>query len=106
MRQVFSRLSWVVLILILMGSSPAAFAALRAGAYAQDVTPETFPVVVNGNFTEVIATKANDPLHARALVLEDGGTTIAIVVVDSCMLPRELLDEAKARAGRLTGIAA
>jgi len=106
MRHVFSRLSWVVLIGILTGSCPAAFAALRAGAFAQDVTPETFPVIVNGNFTEVVATKANDRLHARALVMENGGTAIAIVVVDSCMLPRELLDEAKARAGRLTGIPA
>lgn len=84
----------------------AAYAALRAGAYAQDITPETFPVIVNGNFTEVIATKANDRLHARAIVLEDGATTVAIVVVDSCMLPRELLDEAKARAGKLTNIPA
>src|SRR5262249_49606312 len=36
--------------------------------------------------------------------LDDGTTRIAIVVVDSCMLPRELLDEAKARAAKITGI--
>ena len=80
-------------------------AALRAGAYAQDITPKEFPVIVNGGFTEVIATKAYDTLHARAIVLEDGKEKIAIVVVDSCMLPRELLDDAKARANKLTGIA-
>src|SRR4051812_7093311 len=68
-------------------------AALRAGAFAQDITPTEFPVVVNGGFTEVIATKANDRLHARAIVVADGRERIAIVVVDSCMLPRELIDE-------------
>src|SRR6478735_9411675 len=71
--------------------APCAEAGLRAGAFAHDVTPAEFPVIVNGGFNEVIATKANDRLHARAIVLEDGKERIAIVVVDSCMLPRELL---------------
>src|SRR4051812_29148670 len=75
---------------------PAA-AALRAGAFAQDVTPTEFPVIVNGNFAEVVASKASDALHARAIVLDDGKERVAIVVVDSCMMPRELLDDAKAR---------
>src|SRR4051812_46510987 len=98
MRHGFSRLVRLGLLCTCVLITPAAHAALRAGAYAQDITPETFPVIVNGNFTEVVAMKANDWLHARALVLDDGATTVAIVVVDSCMLPRELLDEAKARA--------
>src|SRR2546421_12708621 len=82
----------------------SARAALRAGAYAQDITPTQFPVIVNGGFTEVIATKANDTLHARAIVLDDGHEKLALVVVDSCMLPRELLDGAKSRANKLTNI--
>src|SRR4051794_31365043 len=106
MRHVPFRLVRVSLLCSWWVIGATAHAALRAGAFARDITPEVFPVIVNGNFTEVIATKANDRLHARALVVDDGGTTIAIVVVDSCMLPRELLDDAKARAGRLTGIPA
>ena len=86
------------------GQGASAAPAFRAGAFAQDITPTQFPVIVNGGFTEVIATKANDTLHARAIVLEDGKEKIAIVVVDSCMLPRELLDDAKDRASKLTGI--
>ena len=43
-------------------------------------------------------------LHARALVLSDGTTRVAVVVVDSCMVGRPLLDEAKALAARRTGI--
>jgi neutral ceramidase len=61
---------------------------LRAGAYAQDVTPEKFPISVNGGMSDRKATAANDPLHARCLVLDDGKTKVALVVVDSCMIPR------------------
>src|SRR5262249_1185388 len=77
--------------------------ALRAGAFAQDVTPAAFPISVNGNMADKKATSAHDPLHARCLVLDDGKTKIALVVVDSCMLPRELIDAAKAKAAQKTG---
>jgi hypothetical protein len=77
---------------------------LRAGAFAQDVTPEKFPVSVNGGFADRWAKSAHDPLHARCLVLDDGKTKLAIVVVDSCMIPRELLDAAKTLAEKKTGI--
>jgi neutral ceramidase len=80
--------------------------ALRAGAYAQDVTPRKFPVSVNGGFADRKATSAHDPLHARCLVLDDGQTKLALVVVDSCMVPRELMDAAKALAEKKTGIPA
>jgi hypothetical protein len=80
--------------------------ALRAGAFAQDVTPTSFPISVNGNLADKKATSAHDPLHARCLVLDDGKTKVALVVVDSCMLPRELIDAAKAKAAQKTGIPA
>jgi hypothetical protein len=78
-------------------AAPAAVAQprFRAGAAAVDVTPERFPVVVNCGFTEGSAASARDRLHARALVLDDGPTRLAVVVVDNCMLPREFLDRAK-----------
>ena len=77
---------------------------LRIGAIAVDITPTSFPVIVNGMFEERTADRVADPLFARAFVFADGHSRIAIVVVDSCMLPRELLDEAKSRASKLTGI--
>ncbi len=40
----------------------------------------------------------------RSLVMEDGLQRIAICVVDSCMLPRELCDDAKRIASEKTGI--
>lgn len=76
----------------------------RAGAYAADITPAEFPVLVNCQLYSRSFLKADGPLHARALVLDDGAKRVAIVVVDSCMLPRELLDDVKERASRTTGI--
>ncbi len=75
-----------------------------AGAAVVDVSPTTLPVIINGGFLEAKADTVNDPLSARALVLDDGVTRLAIVVVDSCGLPRELVDVAKERAKKTTGI--
>lgn len=79
-------------------------AELKAGAAAVDVTPLTFPVAVNGGMLAGSAKQAVTKLHARAVVLDDGRERIAIVVVDSCMMPRPLLDEAKQLASQRTKI--
>jgi len=76
----------------------------RAGAFAIDITPLEFPVLVNGGVRERVANRAHDPLHARCLVLDDNTAQLAIVVVDSCLIPRSLADEAKALATDDTGI--
>ncbi len=81
-------------------------ADLKAGAFAQNITPKKFPISVNGHFADRKATSAHDPLHARCLVLDDGRTKIALVVVDSCMVPRPILDGAKVLAEKATGIPA
>ena len=71
-----------------------------------DITPTKWPVFLVGSFSERGAEKAWDPLSARALVLDDGDTRLAIVIVDSCLIPRTLFDEVKQRASRVTGIPA
>jgi len=78
---------------------------LRAGAFAVDITPEKLPVIVSGGFLEGRSNKVHDRLHARCLVL-DAGTAgpVAIVVVDTLMMPRSLVDAAKALAAKTTGI--
>src|SRR6476646_4393161 len=98
------RLIYISLLLVFCAPLRAAEPKFRAGAYAQDITPTTFPISVNGNMTDKKATSAADPLHARCLVLDDGKTKVALVVVDSCMIPRELIDAAKAKASKATGI--
>ncbi len=76
----------------------------RAGAYAVDIAPTNFPVLVNGGFLQSHATKIKDPIRAKCLVLDDGTTRLAIVVVDTCMMPRELIDRAKSLAHEKTGL--
>jgi neutral ceramidase len=88
--------------LLLAADVPAR--VFRAGAVAVDVTPTQFPVIINGNMNEVLATEVVDRLHARALVLDDGSNQAAIVIVDNCMIPRDLLDRAKSLASEATGI--
>jgi hypothetical protein len=78
--------------------------AFRAGAYAMDIVPSKFPVSVNGGMTDRQATGAHDRLHARCVVLDDGTTRIALVVCDSCMIPREITDAARVLAQKATGI--
>lgn len=79
---------------------------LKAGAAVVDITPASYPVIVNAMFTERTASQAADPLEARALVLDNGVTQAALAIVDSCMVPRPLIDQAKAEASRRTGIPA
>ena len=77
---------------------------LRAGAYAMNVTPPRFPISVNGGMADRLAKRAHDLLHARCLVLDDGRQKLVLVVVDSCMIPRELIDAAKAKVQATVGI--
>ena len=66
--------------------------------------PEKFPVIVNAMFTERSATNVVDRLYAQALVLDDGQTRVVLCVVDTCLMPRDLIDRAKNLAARATGI--
>ncbi len=76
----------------------------RAGAAVADITPQKLPVIVNGNFTERLAQQVSDKLHARAIALDDGRTKLVLCVVDTCMMPREVIDEAKSIAAKETGM--
>ena len=69
-----------------------------------DVTPTQFPVSMVGSFSDRKATSAHDPLAVRCLVLESGDVRVALAVVDVCILPREVCDEAKRLAAASTGI--
>jgi hypothetical protein len=76
----------------------------RAGATVTDIAPQSFPVRVNGMFNEHSADKVVDPLTARTLALNDGTTRPALCVVDTCIMPRDLIDAAKKQASEATGI--
>jgi hypothetical protein len=95
----------IALVGLAAGTANAAAPDLRAGAAAVDITPRDFPVNMPGGFSARPATSAHDPLHARALVLDDGATTLAMVVVDNLGVAREAADDAKALAAKACGIA-
>ncbi|WP_206108103.1 hypothetical protein [Paludisphaera soli] len=75
----------------------------RAGAAIVDVTPFLDEPII-GNFATPPASYVHDPLHARALVLDDGSTRLAFVVVDSVGVAREVFDEARRLASAKAGI--
>jgi neutral ceramidase len=64
-----------------------------------------FPVSMPGLFRARLVERVHDPLHARALVLNDGVTTLAMVVVDNIGVSQEVSDEAKEIASKQCGIA-
>ena len=96
---------WCVVSFSVIGCKAQQPKRFQAGAYTIDVTPQELPVLVNCYFPERSITEVKDSLHARCLVLDDGATRVALAVVDSCMLPRDLIDEAKRMAEQSTGIA-
>ena len=79
-------------------------AQLRAGAFAEDISPTTFPTPVNGNMKGGFATSIHDPMHARCLALHDGKKEVFFCVVDACMIPREICEKAKEIASQKTGV--
>ena len=99
-------LSQVCGLLLTMTSLHTAQAEFKAGAAVVDVTPTKLPVLVNGGMLSRYLDKINTRVHARAVAFSDGKEQLVIVVVDSCMMTRELLDEAKAAASAATKIPA
>ncbi len=94
----------ILLLILTLAPNLLGAAEFRAGAAVGDITPTKWPVYLVGSFSERGAEEAWDPLSARALVLDDGETRLAIVMVDSCLIPRVVFDEAKHRASKSTGI--
>jgi len=76
---------------------------LKAGASAIDITPP-LGIKISGYFEERIARDIHDPLFAKAFALNDGDTTLAIVVCDLIGVKRKYLDEAKRIVYERTGI--
>lgn len=76
----------------------------RAGIARCDITPEP-GISLAGHMQDRVATHVHDRLYARCLVLDNGEARLAFVMVDSCMLPRSVCDQAKQRIHETTAIA-
>tara|TARA_R110002096_G_scaffold100173_11_gene222040 strand:- start:1269 stop:2672 length:1404 start_codon:yes stop_codon:yes gene_type:complete len=77
----------------------------EAGSSLVDITPKEWPLHLRGSFSPKLAEEAHDPLTVRALVMRSE-ITVAIAIVDSCMVHRPELDQAKEIASAKTGIPA
>lgn len=97
-------LALAFVVMPFVARSTNAVAELRVGAAVVDVTPDQLPVLINGGMLSRSADQVKTRVNARAIVLDDGEERLAIVVVDSCMVPRLLLDDAKQRAADRTGL--
>lgn len=75
----------------------------QAGSAMSVITPP-LGYSINGGMQDRNVLNVHDETHARAIVLDDGETRLAFVVSDLCMVYRETLDKAKARAHEFTGI--
>ena len=100
-----SGLSFLILILILPTALTGQHKVFKAGAYMSNITPALGGEIV-GNWKSPPATYIHDQLHTKSLVLDDGETRIAMVLVDNVGIKREVFDEAKRLAEANTGLAA
>lgn len=101
----FCLLAAIGCMLIGMATQAEAKTCLRAGAAKVDITPEPGvsldgPISKNGPVTGV-----HDRLYARAVMLDDGTTRLAIVVSDACIIGPDVYDAAKAIVHKETGLA-
>src|SRR5262245_24810951 len=76
---------------------------LLAGAATMDITPN-LGVSLAGAMQDREAKTIHDALHARSLVLDDGDTRIALVVLDLIAAPKQWLSEIKHLVNGFTGI--
>jgi neutral ceramidase len=96
-------------ILVLLTASllavalPAVEPVFRAGAATSNVTPP-LGSSINGGFQDGKAAYIHDELHARCLALDDGKTQLVLVVVDSCVIGRDVFDTAKKLVHQATGL--
>ncbi len=67
----------------------------RVGAAAVDVTPKEWPIAVNGGFLPRYLDHAVDPLHARAIMLDNGKDLFVFATIDFCLFPKSFVDAVK-----------
>jgi len=92
---------------LVVGNSFGAETATRfeAGAARADITPEAGVSLAGPISKNSPVTGVHDRLHARALMLDDGVTRLAIVVCDACIIGDDVFDAAKAFVHKETGLA-
>ncbi len=86
----------------LLAADPPA-STFRAGAATSNITPALGSAIIGG-FLPFPATNVHDELHARCLVLDDGKTKLALVVLDLLGINYGVSHEARKLIEQETGI--
>jgi len=76
---------------------------LLAGAYEVDITPP-LGVDLAGYFNVRKADSILANLHAKAVVLKDEVTELAVVSCDLCVIPKEMVTKIRSLASQWSGI--
>lgn len=101
---VFSLRSLLPALALLFAPALSSAGELRGGAALVDITPEPGVSMAGTISQNKPVTKIHDPLHVRALALDDGETRLAFAVVDSTMVSDSIMDEAKRLIEERTGL--
>lgn len=104
------RIEWALSALLVLFSGPVlageeegARGELRVGFSQVDITPPVGGIITGPAHPRSVGT--DDPLLAKALVVQSGDRKMAIVGVDLVKIRRDLADAAIARASQRTGMA-
>lgn len=91
-------------VALLVVFAPAQAQELKAGYAAVDITPPA-GIPMAGYYNIRKAEGKHDPLMAKTLVLESGGTRVAIVACDLVGIDRPLIETARRQVHGQTGLA-
>src|SRR5882724_11610652 len=81
----------------------AAAGKLRAGAATANISP-ALGCSLAGGMVDRRGSEIHDQLHVRAFALDNGNARIGIAVVDSCAVPRTIIDRAKEMVSERCGV--
>jgi len=84
--------------------SLAASNTLRAGAATANISPALGSSLAGG-MTDRKCTDVHDELLVRCAALESATTRLLLATIDSCMVPRTILDKVRARIARDNSVA-
>jgi len=101
------RMIWIVTLASILPGAWAGADDLKVGRAAVEITPAIgtpMNAPLRPNVPAKTAAEAHDPLRAKAVVLDEGGRRVALVVCDVTSIPRQIIEEARRLVGETTGI--
>ncbi len=76
---------------------------MQVGTAWEDITPDR-PLHLLGQMAIRTGEYTRDPLTTNAVVLDDGTQRLAMVSIDVCVLPADLVNQIKQRGSEASGI--